>query len=194
MLLMKPAMVVVLALSILVSGCTSTQNGDKTLDNGKMMEESTVEKPGGMMEKNATTIEKNNTMVGNEGAMMEKYQGKMLAGKTSPLLDFVKADYDAAIKTDKLIVLYFYADWCPVCRAEVPKLYEAFNELQTDKLIGFRVNFNDGSTDADEKALAEQFAVAYQHTKVFLKNNQRVLKSPESWNQERYLAEIGKFS
>ena len=117
---------------------------------------------------------------------------QVLAGYVSKLYDFNKAKYDEALKSEKLVVLYFYADWCPICKAEVPKLYEAFNELTTDKVIGFRVNYNDTETDEDEKALAREFGVAYQHTKVFLKNGERVLKSPESWEKQRYLEEINK--
>lgn len=117
---------------------------------------------------------------------------EVLAGKSSPLLDFQKQDYEKALKSDKLVVLYFYANWCPICKEEVPKLYEAFNELTSDKVIGFRVNYNDSDTDSDEVALAKEFGVAYQHTKVFLKNGQRVLKSPETWEKQRYLDEIQK--
>lgn len=124
------------------------------------------------------------------GVTTVAYSGQKLAGSSAPLIDFNKADYVNAIATDKLIVLYFYADWCPICKAEVPKLYDAFNELTTDKVIGFRVNYNDGSTDDDERALAEQFGVGYQHGKVFVRNGERVLKSPESWDKDRYLREI----
>ncbi|MEK7194946.1 MAG: thioredoxin family protein [Patescibacteria group bacterium] len=125
-----------------------------------------------------------------EDAMMEKYAGTVLAGTSAQLLDFKKADYDAALKTDKLVVLYFYANWCPICKAEVPLLEEAFNQLKTDKVIGFRVNYKDDQTDKDEEALAKQFGVPYQHTKVFVKNGERVLKSPEGWDTNRYLKEI----
>ena len=45
-------------------------------------------------------------------------------------------------------------------------------------------------TDADEKNLAREFGVAYQHTKVLLKNGKRILKSPETWDKARYLKEI----
>lgn len=116
----------------------------------------------------------------------------VLAGKSSPLYDFSKAKYDEAIASDKLVVLYFYADWCPICREEVPKMYEAFNELTSDKVIGFRVNYNDNETDDNEVSLAKEFGVAYQHTKVFVQNGQRILKSPESWEKQRYLDEIQK--
>jgi thiol-disulfide isomerase/thioredoxin len=120
------------------------------------------------------------------------YQGEVLAGTSAPLLDFTKADYDKAVQSDRLIVLYFYATWCPICRAEVPKLSAAFDQLGTDDVIGFRVNYNDGDTDADEEALAREFGVAYQHTKVFLRGGQRLLKAPDSWDTARYLSEISK--
>jgi len=124
---------------------------------------------------------------------MTNYSGKVLAGKSSPLLDFAKIDYDMAKNSDKLVVLYFYANWCPICKEEVANaLYPAFNELTGDRVIGFRVNYNDNETDGDERNLAREFGIAYQHTKVFLKNAQRILKSPESWNKDRYINEIMK--
>lgn len=121
-----------------------------------------------------------------------QFSGAKLAGSTSPLLDFVKADYDQARSSGKLIVLYFYANWCPICREEFPKMQSAFNELAGDRVIAFRVNYNDSDTDDAERDLARQFGVAYQHTKVFLKNGMRVGKYPDSWSKERYLSEINK--
>jgi thiol-disulfide isomerase/thioredoxin len=120
------------------------------------------------------------------------YSGKVLAGSSAPLIDFNKPDYDAALKTGKPVLLYFYATWCPICRAELPHLYGAFNELSTDRLIGFRVNFNDADTDDNEINLARQFGIAYQHGKVFLKDGKSILKSIETWDKSRYLSEINK--
>lgn len=146
------------------------------------------------IEREAIKIEKKEegAIKKKEGGTTVKYTGNILAGVSSLLIDFNKADYDTAIKTDKLIVLYFYANWCPICKFELPKLYAAFNELTTDKVIGFRVNYNDSDTDDDERGLASQFGVAYQHTKVFVKNGQRILKAPDSWDKDRYLSEINK--
>lgn len=139
-----------------------------------------------------TMMKKDEGMMGKTDSMMHKFEGTILSGSAAPLLDFTKSDYDAALKTDKLIVLYFYANWCPICKAEFPKMQEVFNELSTDKVIGFRVNYNDDQTDNDEKNLAREFGVAYQHTKVFVKNGTRILKSPEGWDDKRYDTEINK--
>ena len=129
------------------------------------------------------------------GKISEISPGKILAGSSAPLIDFNKSDYDTALSSDKLIVLYFYANWCPICKKEVAdSLYSAFNELTRGNVVGFRVNYNDDQTDNNEVSLAREFGVAYQHTKVFVKNGQRILKSPEEWNKDRYLSEINKFA
>ena len=128
--------------------------------------------------------------VGERGTT--EYSGEKLAGNAAPVLVFNKKDYDFAIASGKLVVLYFYANWCPICRQEVPEMYGAFNSLTVGQVIAFRVNYNDDETDEHEKNLAREFGVAYQHTKVFVKNGTRILKSPESWEKNRYLEEISK--
>lgn len=120
------------------------------------------------------------------------YTGKVLAGTTTKYLDFKKADYDKALKEKKKILLYFYANWCPLCKLEQPKTFDAFNEINDPDLIGFRVNYRDSDTDSDEEALAQEFGVSYQHTKIILKNGERVGKFPDSWGKQRYLDELAK--
>jgi thiol-disulfide isomerase/thioredoxin len=128
----------------------------------------------------------------SEASMMTGSSGVVLAGDSSPLLDFTKADYDKAKVSDKLVVLYFYASWCPLCRAEFPKMQSAFDALSGEQVVGFRVNYNDGDTDMYEKNLARDFGIAYQHTKVFVRGGKQVLKSPETWDEARYASEIAK--
>jgi|GEM_PF-831365 len=164
-------------------------------DDGAMKKDDAMMKDDeAMMKDDGAMMEKKDDAMMQEGdSMMLQFSGTVLAGSKAPLLDFNKADYDKALASDKLVVLYFYADWCPLCRAEFPKMQQAFHELSTDKVVGFRVNYKDSFTDADETALARQFGVGYQHTKVFLKGGQQVLKAPDSWEKARYTSEIGKF-
>src|SRR3990167_7631271 len=50
-------------------------------------------------------------MMEKESMMSSEYNGKILAGKITSYLDFNKADYDKALKENKIIVLNFYASW-----------------------------------------------------------------------------------
>ena len=179
------------ALAVIIGGAfyfTAREQSPATEDAMAKPDEDAMKKDGAAMDK------KDDAMMEKEGEMMTvKYTGTVLAGKSAPLLVYNKADYDTAMQSDKLVVLYFYANWCPICKSETANaLYPAFNELATDTVVGFRVNYNDSDTDSNEKSLASQFGVAYQHTKVFVKNGQRILKSPEGWDEKRYDMEISK--
>ena len=131
-------------------------------------------------------------MVKKDEMMKSRYSGKVLAGKSAPYLEFNQADYDKALKEGKIVLLDFYANWCPICRAEEPNIKQGFNELTNSQVIGFRVNFNDNDTDDDEKKLAETFKIPYQHTKVILKDSKEVFRTSDAWEKDTLLMEINK--
>jgi|SRR3989344_1699235 len=164
----------VLLTIIFVAGCATTQESIEVEKTIKQKEE------GNMIQKENTGMEK------------KEYTGNLLAGTTAEYREFTQADYEQAQQEGKTILLYFYASWCPLCKAEQKETFTAFNELTDNDIIGFRVNYKDSDTDADEEALAKEFGISYQHTKVILKDGKRVLKAPDSWDKARYLKEIKK--
>ncbi len=133
-----------------------------------------------------------NQIVGDPSAPVttDTQTSTVIAGTTTPYLAFSKSSYDKALKEKKIVLLNFYAGWCPICRAEAPDAKAAFDSLNNPDAIGFQVNYNDDQTDADEKALAKQYAVPYQHTKVVLKNGKQILKKTAQWNKQQFIEAI----
>jgi len=117
-----------------------------------------------------------------------------IAGKESQLLEISEENYNQELNSNRLVVLYFYANWCPICQAEFKDTINSFNQINNPNVIGFRVNYNDNETTDFERSLASQFGVAYQHTKVFVRNGTQILKAPDSWSVDRYISEINDYS
>ncbi|MDQ3089842.1 MAG: thioredoxin family protein [bacterium] len=192
-----PVIIGVLALVILAGGAAyfKTSNQSESMLAGQKASEDISINGGAVTETGDSAVVSDEVMMKKDAMVdgqMVKYEGKVLAGNSSPLLEFNKADYDTAIKSNKLVVLYFYANWCPTCKVEFPKAEAAFDTLTGEQVVGFRVNYKDNETSSDEVNLAREFGVPYQHTKVFIKGGKQVLKSPESWDTARYISEINK--
>lgn len=165
---------------VMVDGTVVRSNGERfSLKEGESMwMDGSFMEAGEMMEEGA---------MDKDAAMMSgDYKGTHLAGTTTPYLAFTKADYEKALSENKVILLYFYASWCPVCRVEQKETTAFFDGLDREDVVGFRVNFKDSDTDADEEALARQFGIPYQHTKVILKDGKQALKSLEQWGKPEY--------
>ncbi|MFA9288642.1 MAG: thioredoxin domain-containing protein [Weeksellaceae bacterium] len=147
----------------------------------------------GMTDKETTMPNENTPQIETETTTDESnkiYSGQQIAGTVSPYIIFNNQDYKQALAEGKTVFLEFYASWCPVCRGEAPDIEAGFDQLNDPNIVGFRVNYNDPDTDETEKALAQEYGVTYQHTKVLIKNGEVVLKNGEVWDTERFLNEI----
>ena len=223
-----PVMLAIIAIAVVVAGTVyynlrpeaeiMVEKGKEMMEEGEAMMkdgEAMMKDGEDMMHEGEAMMEKEDgaAMEKKDGeAMMEEglesapqgnntsFQGEVLAGSSSGpvLLDFNREDYEKAIAEGKVVALFFYANWCPTCRIEFPKMKTAFDQMLTFSnsawfdVVGFRVNYKDSQTDDFERQLARDFGVGYQHTKVLVHNGERVLKAPENWDSQKYIDEISK--
>ena len=116
------------------------------------------------------------------------YHGKLIAGKNSLFIEFNQVDYQKATQEGKTIMLYFYAEWCPMCVRELQSvIIPTFNEYEKNSIIGFAVHYKDNRASVLEKKLAKEFGVVNQNTKVFIEKNKNPQLFPDQWTKEDYI-------
>ena len=130
---------------------------------------------------------------GKEPVMKEDGNIKILAGTKSKYYRFDKSLYEKSLQEGKIVFLDFHANWCPICKAEQPNIFAAFNELNNENNVGYEVHYNDDETNSDDNEMAKKFGITYQHTKVFLDKNGKVaLKSLDVFSKDKIINEISK--
>ena len=76
--------------------------------------------------------------------------GELVAGGT----------YDPAGHKGKVTVVNFWGSWCPPCRAEMPGLVKAYEELKGDDVAFLGINVRDPNVDP-ARAFVEQYKVPF---------------------------------
>ena len=141
---------------VLLSGCT-TQNIESSSQIPYGIETTPTE---------TTQAQPTETTPSTSEITQPSYKGQVIAGQATKYIRFNWDDYQKALSEGKVIYFYFYATWCPICREERPKILEAFNEMNYPNVVGFEVHFNDNEVTEDDKRLAREFGISYQHTTV----------------------------
>lgn len=142
---------------LVVGGFFIVNQKSEDSKNAEMLPEQTA-----MMEKTNTETPKEETMEKKE-AMMEKTDtGKMMDKSAgSRYVPYSKKVLEST--ADKRRVLYFYATWCPSCK-QANEDFTKNPEKIPDDVIVIRINYNDPDTDQEEKELAKEYGITYQHT------------------------------
>lgn len=150
-------------------------------------------KPETLMEKSEDSMQKTDTQIEKESSGLSVKKSEVViidsgvitaVGEYTP---YSKTAFDQA--RNKRRVLFFYANWCPTCRPADAD-FEANISKIPKGLILFRVNYNDPDTDADEKALAQRYAVTYQHTFVQVDANGREIAKWNGGQTDKLLSSI----
>lgn len=90
--------------------------------------------------------------------------------QTSNYKDYSSEEYQKALRDQKIVLLYFIANWCPICREQEPINIQVMKELEQDsQILAFRVHILDSETTKETEELADGFGVTYQHTYVIIK-------------------------
>jgi thiol-disulfide isomerase/thioredoxin len=84
------------------------------------------------------------------GSMAPDFKAhNLLTGEKTPL----------SSQRGKVVILTFWASWCPPCRRELPNLEKAQRILGKDKLTVFAVSFNDSAAESGIKKLASEWQI-----------------------------------
>lgn len=76
---------------------------------------------------------------------------------------FTQADFAAAKKDGKSILVDIFAVWCPVCRAQNPILTQLTREPESNDLVVFKIDFDTQKADVRElKATSQSTLIAFK--------------------------------
>ncbi|MCC7149361.1 MAG: thioredoxin family protein [Saprospiraceae bacterium] len=150
--------------------------GAYTLLQNSSQSDSMMKKDETMMPKVETSMEPINAMMQKDDGAMENDQmmDDKMAG--SRYVQYSKSALDSASNNRR--VLFFYASWCPTCKPADTNFTQNESKIPEDVTL-IRVNYNDPETDQEEKELAKQYGITYQHTFVQIDNSG---KEVTKWN------------
>ncbi len=153
----------------MMSSTNQLQQEGTMKENSKMMEDDSAKSDDALMNEDTSST---------DDALMPKKEDVMMPDveNAGQYEDYSKSVFDQAV--GKRRVLFFYANWCPICRPADSDIRANVAKLPADVVV-LRVNYNDTDTDSDEKALAKEYGVTYQHTFVQIDSDGNVVTK---WN------------
>ncbi len=99
------------------------------------------------------------------------------------LITVTKQNFDEIIKSEKPVLLDFYADWCGPCRMVAPIVHEIAEE--NDNVVVAKINVD------NDPELAQKFEIMTIPTLVVMKNGEEIKRSNVARTKPQILAMLG---
>jgi thiol-disulfide isomerase/thioredoxin len=121
-------------------------------------------------------------------------EGQILGGSSPYYIEFNEADFNAALESQELVILNYYANWCPSCKTEDSEIREVFSEENlSDTVTIFRTSFRDSDTSEIEAATAKEYGIVSQGTKITFINGEFVEKNTGHYTKDQYIELLSKY-
>lgn len=91
---------------------------------------------------------------------------------------FEQAAFDAAVQTNKPVLVDVYADWCPTCKRQVRVLEPMLKEEQFKDYTVFKVDYD------EHKDALKNFKVTRQSTLILFNEGKEVRRSIAETSEE----------
>jgi thioredoxin len=116
------------------------------------------------------------------GILAAAFIGSVQAASAAEWKSFTQADFAAAKKDGKSILVDIFAPWCPVCRAQNPILTQLTREPEFKDLVVFKVDFD------NQKADVRALGATSQSTLITFKGEKETGRSVGETNPDKLAA------
>ncbi|MBI3559810.1 hypothetical protein HY087_01635 [Candidatus Gottesmanbacteria bacterium] len=178
------------AIVVLVGGglFVANQQSQKTEEAKMAREKAAMAEKEAMKAKEDAAMEEKKAMEKKNDSSTGSEQDKMMKkDSASHYVEYSKAALDQAVSNRR--VLYFFANWCPICKPADADFKANSSKIPTDVTV-IRVNYNDTDTDQEEKDLAKKYAIIYQHTFVQIDGQGKEVTKWNGGKTDELLAKI----
>jgi peroxiredoxin len=104
--------------------------------------------------------------------------------------EYTTDNFKLAQEEGKLVLLYFYTDWCPGCYIELMQLKKALKKFDPEEIAVYVVDYKGEGVIAEEEELARDLKVDTKQTKVLIYRGHEVMRSSDPWDEKRYAFEL----